>query len=268
MQTLPIFDTLPELRARLDASAVVVLQAPPGAGKTTAVPPALLDAPWLAGRSILLLEPRRLAARAAAARMAETFGEPVGATVGYRIRFETKVSARTRIEVVTEGILTRQLQSDPSLENVGLVIVDEFHERHLQTDLGLALTLDSRRVLRPDLKILIMSATLDGAGIAKLLNAPLVAGSGRAFPVTLRYVAPAAESSIADRVVPVVRQALAAESGDVLVFLPGAGEIRRAQSLLADLGAEIDIDPLYGDLSWEQQDRALRPILQIGRAHV
>jgi len=260
MHALPIVETLPELCTRLGANAVVVLQAPPGAGKTTAVPPALLDAPWLAGRRILLLEPRRLAARAAAARMAEGFSEPVGATVGYRIRFESKVSARTRIEVVTEGILTRRLQSDAALENVGLVIFDEFHERHLQTDLGLALALDSQRVLRPDLKILIMSATLDGAGIAKLLNAPLVVGTGRAFPVALRYVAAVADSSIADRVVLVVRQALAAaESGDILVFLPGAGEIRRAQSLLADLGADVDVDPLYGDLSWEQQDRALRP---------
>lgn len=259
MQELPIVETLPELRARLDANAVVVLQAPPGAGKTTAVPPALLDTTWLDGRRILLLEPRRLAARAAAARMAEAFGEPVGGTVGYRIRFESKVSARTRIEVVTEGILTRQLQSDPALENVGLVIFDEFHERHLQTDLGLALALDSQRVLRPDLKILIMSATLDGTSIAKLLNAPLVTGTGRAFPVALRYVVPAPELSIADRVVPVVREALGAESGDVLVFLPGAGEIRRAKSLLSDLGEDVDVDPLYGDLPWEQQDRALRP---------
>ena len=167
--------------------------------------------------------------------------------------------ARTRIEVVTEGILTRQLQSDPALENVGLVIFDEFHERHLQTDLGLALALDSQRVLRPDLKILIMSATLDGTSIAKLLNAPLVTGTGRAFPVALRYVVPAPELSIADRVVPVVREALGAESGDVLVFLPGAGEIRRAKSLLSDLGEDVDVDPLYGDLPWEQQDRALRP---------
>lgn len=259
MQALPIVDILPELRTHLGANAVVVLQAPPGAGKTTAVPPALLDAAWLAGRRILLLEPRRLAARAAAARMAEVFSEAVGGTVGYRIRFESKVSTRTRIEVVTEGILTRQLQSDAALENVGLVIFDEFHERHLQTDLGLALALDSQRVLRPDLKILIMSATLDGAGIAKLLNAPLVVGTGRAFPVALQYVPPAADVSIADRTVPVVRQALAAERGDILVFLPGAGEIRRVQSLLGDLGEGVDVDPLYGDLSWEQQDRALRP---------
>jgi ATP-dependent RNA helicase HrpB len=259
MSELPIAETLPELQARLAGHAVVVLQAPPGAGKTTAVPPALLDAPWLAGRRIVLLEPRRLAARAAAARMAEVFGEPLGATVGYRIRFESKVSAGTRIEVVTEGILTRRLQTDPALEQVGLVIFDEFHERHLQTDLGLALTLDSQRVLRADLKILIMSATLDGTAVAKLLDAPLVVGSGRAFPVAVRYVTPPPDASIADRVVPQVRQALAADAGDILVFLPGAGEIRRAEALLRDLGGTVDVYPLYGDLSWEQQDRALRP---------
>ena len=259
MQVLPIVEALPELRARLDAHATVVLQAPPGAGKTTAVPPALLGASWLAGRRILLLEPRRLAARAAAARMADGFDEPVGATVGYRIRFESKMSARTRIEVVTEGILTRQLQTDPALENVGLVIFDEFHERHLQTDLGLALTLDCQRVMRPDLKILIMSATLDGAGIAKLLNAPLVTSTGRAYAVALRYLAPDTDQSIADRTAPVVRQALATESGDILVFLPGAGEIRRVHSQLANVGSDIDVYPLYGDLPWEQQDRALKP---------
>src|SRR3990172_676136 len=259
MQVLPIVEALPELRARLDAHAKVVLQAPPGAGKTTAVPPALLGASWLAGRRILLLEPRRLAARAAAARMADGFDEPVGATVGYRIRFESKMSARTRIEVVTEGILTRQLQTDPALENVGLVIFDEFHERHLQTDLGLALTLDCQRVMRPDLKILIMSATLDGAGIAKLLNAPLVTSTGRAYPVALRYLAPDTDLLIADRTAPVVRQALATESGDILVFLPGAGEIRRVHSQLANVGSDIDVYPLYGDLPWEQQDRALKP---------
>lgn len=258
MPELPIAETLPELQARLAEHAVVVLQAPPGAGKTTAVPPALLDEPWLAGRRIVLLEPRRLAARAAAARMAEAFGEPLGATVGYRIRFESKVSARTRIEVLTEGILTRRLQTDPALEQVGLVIFDEFHERHLQTDLGLALALDSQCVLRPDLKILIMSATLDGTAVAKLLDAPLVVGSGRAFPVTVRYVTPP-DAPIPDRVVPPVRQALAADTGDILVFLPGAGEIRRAEALLRDLGGAVDVYPLYGDLPWEQQDRALRP---------
>ena len=166
----------------------MVLQAPPGAGKTTLVPLALLDEPWLAGRTILMLEPRRLAGRAAAARMSVLRDEAVGETVGYRIRFDTKVSRRTRIEVLTEGILTRRLQSDSALEGVGLVIFDEFHERHLHADLALALTLDSQRHLRPDIKILVMSATLDGAAVSKLLgNAPLVISEGRSFPVDLRY---------------------------------------------------------------------------------
>ena len=258
MNQLPIVEVLPELRARLSASASVVLQAPPGAGKTTAVPPALLNEPWLGGKRIVMLEPRRLAARAAAARMAEGYGERPGETVGYRIRFESKVSARTRIEVVTEGMLTRRLQSDQALEGVGLVIFDEFHERHLQTDLALALARDSQRLLRPDLKILIMSATLDGAGIAKLLGAPLVSSEGRAFPVEVRYLTREPEAPLAARVASAVRQALTEHEGDVLAFLPGAGEIRRAQALLASIEG-VDVDPLYGDLPWEQQDRALRP---------
>lgn len=176
---LPIVEVLPQLRAALAAHTAAVLQAPPGAGKTTAVPPALLDAPWLEGRRILLLEPRRLAARAAAGYMARGFGETVGETAGYRVRFDAKVSARTRIEVVTEGILTRRLQSDPALEGVGLVIFDEFHERHLDTDLALALVRDAQRLLRPDLKILVMSATLDAENIGKLLNAPVLVSAGR-----------------------------------------------------------------------------------------
>lgn len=256
MQLLPINEVLPQLRAELAVRLLVVLQAPPGAGKTTIVPPALLDAPWLAGRRILLLEPRRLAARAAAARMAEAFGEAVGETVGFRIRFESKVSARTRIEVLTEGILTRRLQSDPALEDVGLVIFDEFHERHLQTDLGLALTLDSQRVLRPDLKVLIMSATLAAAETAQRLEAAPVTSAGRAFPVDVHYAAREPDEPLPERAARAVRTALAAHAGDVLVFLPGAGEIRRAQSLLENVDA--DVYPLYGDLPWEQQERVLR----------
>jgi ATP-dependent helicase HrpB len=258
MHGLPICEVLPELGACLEARAVVVLQAPPGAGKTTVVPPALLKAPWLAGKRILLLEPRRLAARAAATRMAEMFGEEIGETVGYRIRFESKVSARTRIEVLTEGILTRRLQTDPGLEDVGLVIFDEFHERHLQTDLGLVLALDSQHVLRTDLKILVMSATLDGAGVARQLNAGLVTGSGRAYPVEIQYAARESDAPLAERAAQATRDALAAGSGDILVFLPGAAEIRRAQALLADVCGDADVYPLYGDLPWAQQDRALR----------
>src|SRR5581483_104044 len=189
----------------------------------------------------------------------ERLGEAIGETVGYRIRFESKVSARTRVEVVTEGILTRRLQNDPALEGTALVIFDEFHERHLQTDLGLALTLDSQRVLRPDLKILVMSATLDGVALARVLNAPLVIAEGRQFPVEVRYAAREPQAPLGERAAAAARAALDAHAGDVLVFLPGAGEIRRAQAQLADVARNVDVYPLYGDLPWEQQDRALRP---------
>jgi ATP-dependent helicase HrpB len=189
--------------------------------------------------------------------MAQAFGEEVGGRVGYRIRFETRVSARTRIEIVTEGILTRRLQADPALEDVGLVIFDEFHERHLQTDLGLALVRDSQRLLRPDLKILVMSATLDGAAVARLLEAPLVTAGGRAYPVEVRYAAREPEGPLAQRAAQAARAALAAHRGDLLVFLPGAAEIRDAAARLA--GADAEILPLYGDLGWEAQQRALAP---------
>ncbi|BAU48697.1 ATP-dependent helicase [Sulfurifustis variabilis] len=262
MNDLPISEVLPALGDALARRPAVVLQAPPGAGKTTLVPLALLDAPWLAGRRILVLEPRRLAARAAAARMSELRGEPIGQTVGYRVRFESRIGPRTRIEVLTEGILTRRLQSDPGLEDAGLVIFDEFHERHLHTDLALALARDSQRLLRPDLKILVMSATLDGQGIARVLEAPLVESAGRAHPVAIHYLPREPEAPLAERVATAVRAALARDEGDVLAFLPGAGEIRRARELLGTTG-EADVLPLYGDLSWEDQARALRP----GGAH-
>ncbi|MCG3114562.1 MAG: ATP-dependent helicase HrpB [Candidatus Manganitrophus sp. SA1] len=267
MSSLPIDEVLPSLRQALDAHPSAVLQAPPGAGKTTQVPLALRDEPWLKHRSILILEPRRLAARAAAARMAFLLGESVGETVGYRIRFETKVSKKTRIEVLTEGILTRRLQSDPALEGVGLVIFDEFHERHLHADLALALCLDSRRVLREDLKLLVMSATLEGAAVSALLgDAPVVTSQGRSFPVEVRY-APA-DPEPGNRLPQAVRQAIVQaierDRGDLLVFLPGAWEIRRTQALLGNLSTQgpqsrVDVYPLYGDLPWEAQDRAIRP---------
>ncbi len=262
MVVLPIQDILPSLRETLRDHPAVVLQAPPGAGKTTHVPPALLDEPWLKGRSIVILEPRRLAARAAAGRMAELLGESVGETVGYRIRFDAKVSKRTRIEVLTEGILTRRLQSDPGLEGVGLVIFDEFHERHLHADLALALCLDSQRALREDLKLLVMSATLDGDGVAAVLGgAPVLTGHGRRFPVEVRYAATDAGDGLPETVTRAVGHALEHDRGDVLVFLPGAWEIRRVQHLLEPevTGRPIDIRPLYGDLPWEAQDRAIRP---------
>jgi ATP-dependent RNA helicase HrpB len=261
MTPLPIDEALPELRSTLTTHRAVVLQAPPGAGKTTGVPPALLNEPWLAGRAILMLEPRRLAARAAAARMAALRGESIGETVGYRIRFESKVSARTRIEVLTEGILTRRLQSDPELENVGLVIFDEFHERHLHGDLALALSLDAQRGLREDLKILVMSATLDGEAVSKLMDdAPVVTSRGRSFPVDVRYLARDPEGPLPPVMCDAIANAVAKDEGDVLAFLPGAWEIRRVQELLEQrLGDAVDIRPLYGDLPWEAQDRAIQP---------
>ncbi len=261
MPRLPIEEALPRLRAALAARDAVVLQAPPGAGKTTLVPLALLDEPWLAGRSILMLEPRRLAARAAAARMSHLRDEAIGETVGYRIRFDARVSKATRIEVLTEGILTRRLQSDPGLDGVGLVIFDEFHERHLHADLALALTLDGRRHLRPDLKVLVMSATLDGAAVSKLLgDAPIVTSEGRSYPVDVHYLPRDPDGPSPQAVADTVLNALKEQGGDVLAFLPGAWEIRRTQDLLAtSLRGSADVFPLYGDLPWEVQDQALQP---------
>jgi ATP-dependent helicase HrpB len=238
-----------------------VLQAPPGAGKTTLVPLAVYRAPWLAGQTVVMLEPRRLAARGAAYRIAQLLNEPVGETAGYRMRGDTRVSARTRIEVVTEGVLTRRLQRDPTLDGVGLVVFDEFHERSLDADLGLALALRTQRLVRDDLRILIMSATLDGAGVARLLGgAPVLVSEGRAYPVETRYRPPRGDARIESAVAGVIAEAMRDERGDVLVFLPGAGEIRRVESLLAerDLGGAI-VTPLHGMLSQRDQDRAVRP---------
>ena len=245
--TLPIEAVLPELARALASHSSVVLQAPPGAGKTTRVPLALLDAPWLQGRSIVVLEPRRLAARAAAQRMAQMRNEAVGETVGYRIRFESKTSKATRIEVLTEGILTRRLQHDPGLDGVGLVIFDEFHERHLHADLALALCVDSQRGLREDLKLLVMSATLDGAAVSRLLNnAPIISSEGRSFPVEVRHLPRDPEGRLPVTVAAAVQRALEEQEGDALVFLPGAAEIRRTQELLAGgLAESIDVLPLY-----------------------
>ena len=262
MSTLPIESALPELKAALATAGAAVLQAPPGAGKTTRVPLALLGEAWLAGRRIVMLEPRRLAARAAARHMARLRGEEVGGTVGYRVRMETRVGLTTRIEVVTEGVLTRMLQTDPALEGVGIVIFDEFHERSLHADLGLALTLQSRAVLRDDLRLLVMSATLDGAPVAALLGgAPIVTSQGRSFPVDIRYQPNRIDGRTEPAVARVVRQAVESSEGDVLVFLPGAGEIHRVEEMLRDGGLPPDVRvmPLYGNLPQQAQDEAIAP---------
>ena len=257
---LPIDAALPAIRRALASSGRLVLQAPPGAGKTTGVPLALLDEDWLAGRRLVMLEPRRLAARAAASRMAALLGEPVGKTIGYRIRLDSKVSDATRIEVVTEGILTRRLQDDPELAGVAAVIFDEFHERSLDGDLGLALCLDACAGLREDLRLVVMSATLDGGPVADLMGgAPVVTSEGRAYPVDTRFLARPEPRRLPEAVAEAVDRALAeGPGGDILVFLPGQAEIRRVEALLAGGGAEVV--PLFGDLPQEAQDRALRPL--------
>ncbi len=268
---LPIEPVLPAILAALASSRGVVLEAPPGAGKTTRVPLALLGAPWLVGKKIVMLEPRRLAARAAAARMAATLRERVGETVGYRMRLDTRVGPRTRIEVVTEGILTRMLQHDLSLDGVGLVVFDEFHERSLAGDTGLALTLAAADSLREDLRILVMSATLDGIAVARLLGeAPVIRSSGRSWPVETRH-APARDdhsrgssyqrrSALEAHVARTVRDVVATEPGSVLVFLPGAGEIRRVEELLrGTLPGDVLLNPLHGTLPVELQDAAIAP---------
>lgn len=254
---LPVAETLPALGAALANEGRAVLTAPPGSGKTTLVPLALLDAPWLQHQRILVLEPRRVAARAAAARMAYLLGERVGETVGYHIRFDRRVSAATRIEVLTEGLLTRRLQADPELPGVGLVIFDEFHERSLEADLALALTLDARAALNPALRVLVMSATLDAARVAALLDqAPVIESGGRLFPVSVHYQA--STEPLPEAMAKGVRRALMDSEGDVLGFLPGAREIREVQQRLDGRG--LAVFPLYGDLSAEAQDAALRPL--------
>jgi len=255
----PINEVLPALLDSLGAHTRLVLEAPPGAGKTTQVPLALLHAPWCAGR-ILMLEPRRIAARAAAGFMAAQLGEAVGDTVGYRIRFERKVSARTRLEIVTEGILTRLLQDDPTLEGVDAVIFDEFHERHLASDLGLALCLDVQAALRPTLRLIVMSATLDGARLATFLDAPRVISAGRSYPVDIVHVALKPRESADQQLRRAVQIALADTDGDLLCFLPGKGEIERARRLLVDLAVgDTRIEVLHGELSMGDQSRILQP---------
>lgn len=267
MPELPIHAALPELLSALSRHNNVVLQAPPGAGKTTVVPLALLDCDWLGDRNIIMLEPRRLAARSAAARMAELLGEPVGQTVGYQIRAERKVSGKTRILVVTEGILTRLLQSDPELAQTALVIFDEFHERNLQGDLSLALCLQSQEYLREDLKLLVMSATLETEAVAGLLGgAPVVSSEGRSFPIHVHYLphrqVPGDNRQLPALMARKIAEWMDVEDGSLLAFLPGVGEIRQVEERLREQLAdrkEITIAPLYGDLSKQQQDTAIAP---------
>jgi len=259
---LPIDAVLDQLAVALAGGNAAVLVAPPGAGKTTRVPLALLDAPWAGNRKIIMLEPRRIAARASAERMAKTLGERVGETVGYRVRFGSKVSRATRIEVVTEGIFSRQILDDPELSGVAAVLFDEFHERSLDADLGLALARDTQVGLREDLRILVMSATLDGARVAKLLgDAPVISSEGRAFPVETRYLGRKADAPLERQMADAIAMALRADPGSVLAFLPGAAEIRRTQNFLGERihDAGIEIVPLFGALDAAVQDRAIAP---------
>jgi ATP-dependent helicase HrpB len=259
---LPIDAVLDQLARTLTAGNAAVLVAPPGAGKTTRVPLALLDEPWLKNKKIIMLEPRRIAARASAERMARTLGERAGETVGYRVRFGSKISRATRIEVVTEGIFSRQILDDPELTGVAAVLFDEFHERSLDADLGLALARDAQTGLREDLRILVMSATLDGARVGKLLgDAPVVASQGRAFPVETRYLGRKADAPLERQMADAIATALRADPGSVLAFLPGAAEIRRTQNFLAERvhDASVEIVPLFGALDAAVQDRAIAP---------
>ncbi len=266
--TLPVEALFPQLLSSLAAGTRCILEAAPGAGKTTRVPLALLGENWLSGKGILMLEPRRMAARSAARHMASLLGEAVGQTVGYRVRLESRVSTATRITVVTEGILTRMLQDDPELSGYGCLIFDEFHERSLHADLGLALALDCQEGLRDDLRILVMSATLDSEPLLRLLEqgaacpVPILKSEGRAWPVETRYVPlPRADMRLETWVAEVVRRAVREETGSILVFLPGTGEIRKVEALLEPLKSEtLRICPLYGDLSVAEQDAAIAPL--------
>ncbi|MBS1487646.1 MAG: ATP-dependent helicase HrpB [Bacteroidetes bacterium] len=260
MLNYPVAEIISRLKQQLISGNRVILQAPPGAGKSTVVPLQLLNEPWLSGKKILMLQPRRLAARSVAARMAELLNEKLGETVGYRIRFENVIGKNTRIEVVTEGILTRMLQNDNALEGVGLVIFDEFHERSLQADLALALCLQSQQLLRDDLRLLIMSATIQSESLSALVgNAPVVNSSGKQYPVEFIYEAADKNDPIIISVARIIKKALKEQTGDLLVFLPGVGEIRRVQEKLEAENIGAAIFPLYGELPFQKQREAILP---------
>ncbi|SKC86387.1 ATP-dependent helicase HrpB [Ohtaekwangia koreensis] len=255
----PVLDILSTLKTKLAETNVVILQAPPGAGKSTVLPLELMNESWLEGKKILMLEPRRLAAKSVAQRMASILQEDIGEKIGYRVRFESRVGKQTKVEVVTEGILTRMLQSDNSLEDAGLVIFDEFHERSLHADLALALCLQAQQLLRDDLRILIMSATLDGEHLSGLLRAPIVTSHGKQYPVTIKYLGDDVYIPVTVRIVKAIQKALREEEGDVLVFLPGAGEIVRVLHQLEEEGVNASLHPLYGDLPFQKQQEAILP---------
>ncbi len=260
MLSYPVLDVIPELKRALVNGRIAILQAPPGAGKSTILPLQLLEEPWLEGKKIIMLEPRRLAARSVAERMANLREEKIGDTIGYRVRFDTKVGPHTKIEVVTEGILTRMIQSDSTLEEVGLLIFDEFHERSLHADLALALSLQLQKLVRDDLRILIMSATLEAEQLSSLLSdAPVITSVGKQFPVEVKYSAVESDTHISIRMTQAIRKAMREDAGDILAFLPGAGEIRRTQQLLEEEATGIMIHPLYGDLPFRQQQEAILP---------
>lgn len=267
-EQLPIQEVLPELLRALDVRGAAVLVAPPGAGKTTAVAPALLDQPWCTGQ-IILTSPRRVAARAAAERMAELLGEKPGETVGYLTRLDSKTSAKTRILVVTEAIFVNRIVEDPELNGVSAVLFDEAHERHLDSDLGLALTLESRAVLREDLRVLVMSATIDGARFARLIgpDAPVIESKGRAYPLEIRWLGARPDARIEDAMADAVMQAWREEKGDILAFLPGVGEIERTRERLEARLAAVPVLPLHGQVEPAGQRAAIRRDLQ-GRGRI
>jgi ATP-dependent helicase HrpB len=256
---LPIVDIITQVKQHLSEQNTLIVNAPPGAGKSTLLPLTLLDEPWLAGKKIIMLEPRRLAAKTIAARMAQLWGDEPGQTIGYRIRFENRVSAHTRLEVVTEGILTRMLHSDNALEGVGLVIFDEFHERSIHADVALALCREAQQILRPDLRIMVMSATLNMPQLTALLKAPVAVSDGKQYPVEIIYSGPTDMTMLPELTARQVLQATRENEGDTLVFLPGEGEIRKCAEVLKKELPDFAIHPLYGMLPWGEQQAAILP---------
>ena len=256
---LPVKEVIPEVKAKLEEDNTLIIKAPTGAGKSTLLPIALLEEDWLEGKKIILLEPRRIAAKTIATRMAELLGEQVGETVGYRIRFDNKISAKTRLEVVTEGILTRMIHDDNELTAIGMVIFDEFHERSIHADVAMALSRETQQILRPDLRIFVMSATIDMPLLAEMLNASVVESEGRMFPVEVKYVGDTDERMIAEQAVHVIEKAVSENDGDTLVFLPGQGEIKKCEDALRRTLKDFEIHPLFGMLTPSRQMAAIFP---------